>query len=271
MKKTIKVVVPATCSVVPGSAWADELTFRKSGAVIPALIRSVAARYCGALGSRCRVRVGPEVRLRTGSVQFLVALHFEEDDADINLEALRKALEAEVAGVLAQKEAVGDHSDTSENAGNGFGDGKPSAAEIANMANERDVVRGVDAVINEALEGVSAARLPFPQLGIDQADEAALARRLINRPQVGEQEQSGQVLFPIELDSDDGPMREEVAETCEKVVAASLVGHGFPLALVRSTQGSKAFPAGRNLSGEMSGVHIKAGGLWILEKVTVTE
>lgn len=270
MKKTIEVVVPASCSFAPGSAWADELTFRKSGAVIPALIRSVAARYCGALGSPCRVRVGPEVWLRTGSVQFLVALYFEEDDADINLEALKKALEAKVAGVLAKKDEVEDHLGANENAGNGFEDVKPPATEIANLASERDVIHGVDAAINEASEGVSAARPPFPQPDVEQDYGAALARRLIDRPQVVEQEQSGQLLAPIELPSDDDPMLEEVAETCERVVGASLVGHGFPLALVRSTEGSKAFPPGRNLSSEMPGVHIKTGGLWILGKVTIT-
>lgn len=270
MKKTIDIVVPATCSVAPGSAWADEPTIKKSGAVIPALIRSTAAQLCEALGNPCHVRVGPEVWLRTGGVKYLVVLYFQED-GDINLEALKKTLEAKVAGVLAEKDRVEDHLAANENAGNGFEDVKPPASEIASLVSERDLVHGVDAVINEATEGMSAARPPVPHLGVDKPDEAALAKRPIERPQVVEQEQSSQVLVPIEPTSDDDPMLDEVAEACERVVGASLVGHGFPLAVVRSTEGSKAFPPGRNLSSEMSGAHVKTGGLWILEKITVTE
>lgn len=239
MRKIIEVVIPATCSVAPGSTWADEPTFKKSGAVIPALIRSTAMRLCEGLGNPCRVRVGPEVRFKKGRVQFLVVIDFKDDGVDIDIHALKNALEANFSGVLELENGVEDHVALSGNAVNVPEDRTPSATETAEFAERRNVELSANAAINAASKD--------------------------------EKESPDQVLVRMDLQSGDDLMHEEVVETCEKIVGASLVGQGFPLALIRSAAGSKAFPAGKNLSSEMVGVHIKAGDLRILEKVTITK
>lgn len=239
MKKTIEILVPAACSVAPGSAWADESTIKKSGTVIPALIRATAEELCETLGSPRRVRIGPEVRFRRGGVQFLVVLDFENDDVDINFQAIKREVEARLSSIVELEDVAEGHVAASGKADEILEGGRSPTTGIADVSAEPGVELDVDMEIKAAAQG--------------------------------EEEHSAQVLIPIDLASEESLMLDEVAETCERVTGCSLAGHGFPMALIRSAAGSEAFAVGRNLSGEMYGVHVKSGGLWMLEKVTITE